>query len=305
MNLKKLSVSFIIPNFNGRDLLDRLLPRLLTIYPDAEVIVVDDNSADNSSMLVKQSYKQVRLIQKKQTTGFGSTCNLGAKQAKGEILVFLNTDILPRQDFLKPVLDHFNNPKLFAVGFCDLSHENNKIIKRGSGGIVFKKGFLLHYKKKTDLQKTAWVSGGSGAFRKDIFLKMGGFNELYDPFYWEDIDLSYRALKSGFQLLFEPKAEVDHFHKQGSIAKNFKDWKIKTISYRNQLIFVWKNITGIKYLANHFFWLPYHLILTTVKTRGQFLMGFLAAILKIPCIIKSRSQQKKLYQLKDEQIIQA
>ena len=133
--------------------------------------------------------------------------------------------------------------------------------------------------------ETFWVSGGSGLFDKKKFLSLNGFDINFAPFYWEDIDISYRAQKNGFKCYFEPSAKVDHFHQEGSIKQNKSDFIIKSSSYKNQFIFVWKNISDYSLLSQHILWMPIHIIKELTKFNTPFFIGFLWAVAKIPNLI--------------------
>jgi GT2 family glycosyltransferase len=128
-------------------------------------------------------------------------------------------------------------------------------------------------------------------------------DQLYDPFYWEDIDLSYRAQKAGYKILFEPRSRVEHVHKKGSIRKHYEDNVIKSYAMRNQFTFIWKNITDTDLLVSHFLWLPYHLVYALLRFDKIFLKGFILAVLRTPVIINHRLIQKRNYKLTDHEVI--
>ena len=103
-------------------------------------------------------------------------------------------------------------------------------------------------------------------------------DKLYKPAYWEDIDLSWVAReKYGWKILFEPKSQVYHNHETTNVSV-FGQRLMETMASRNQWLFVWKNIRGLK-LLDHFLWLPYHLTFTTIRTKGVFAIGFFQAII--------------------------
>lgn len=282
-----MTISIVIPNYNGLVLLKKNLPRLLEVLQidkiEAEIIVVDDASVDESVNWLRAFSNQsmtnkisIKIIQNEVNKGFSYTANKGANATRSEFVVFLNTDVYPKKGFLQKSLDHFKNSSVFAVGFVDESMENGKTIIRGRGIGRWQKGFYLHKKGEVNSSQTDWVSGGSGIFRREIFFKLGGFNTIYDPFYWEDIDLSYRAKRIGFVLVFERESIVVHEHEKGAILSKYTKMDILRISYRNQFIFVWHNANALQLLM-HFVWLPYHL---AVSLRGdkQLFYGFLAAV---------------------------
>ena len=154
-------------------------------------------------------------------------------------------------------------------------------VLRGSGIGYWHQGFVLHSVGDLISTNTFWVSGGSGAFKSRIWNKLGGLDILFNPFYWEDIDLSYRAMKSGYKLIFEKNSVVIHEHEEGVIKSKFKPKNVQKIVYRNQFFFVWKNITDKKLLLSHLLWLPYHFLTAIVRKDWIFLQGFLLALLQL------------------------
>jgi GT2 family glycosyltransferase len=146
------------------------------------------------------------------------------------------------------------------------------------------------------------VSGGSGAFRKSIWEHLGGLNELFAPFYWEDIDISYRALKSGYKIIFEPKSIVIHEHEKGAIKGKYSPVQVKTIAYKNQFIFVWENADS-DLILSHILWLPYHLVKALIRLDWQFFLGFLQALLVMPGVLGFRHKAQTLFVKKDSSVI--
>lgn len=309
-----MKISLIIPNYNGKDLLKKNLPRVInSVINDkfeVELVLTDDGSTDDSLEVAKNILAKIKtnnfsykIIKNNINRGFSSNVNNGVLNTSGEILILINTDIIPEKGFLKPLLKHFSDPEIFAVGCMDKSVENGKIILRGRGVGNWKKGFLVHSRGDINHSSTLWVSGGSGAFRKSIWEKLGGLNQLYDPFYWEDIDLSYRAIKSGFKVLFEKESIVLHEHEKGVIKSRYSKFNVKTIAYRNQFIFTWTNLTDNNLILEHIVLLPYYLISMIINLDFAFFLGFFKALFLLPEIIKSRSVNKKLFTKKDREVI--
>lgn len=306
-----MNVSIIIPNYNGEDLLKKNLPKVqesVKHYKDrnkdsmVEIIVVDDHSADGS-IKVLENYEDIKVIRNSKNLGFSSAVNRGVEEAKGEIVVLLNTDVVPQKNFLEPLLRHFADRAVFAVGCMDRSIENGKIVLRGRGIGRWEKGFLIHARGEVNKTTTLWVNGGSGAFRRSIWDKLGGFNELYNPFYYEDIDLSYASLKAGYTIRFEPRSVVVHDHHEGAIKKFYSPFQIKTIAYRNQFIFVWKNATDLDVELLHILWLPYHLTKALLRVDLPFFLGFFQAFIRFPKVIQSSLSAQKLFVRSDHEVI--
>ena len=311
-----MDISVVIPNYNGENLIKKNLDKVAEIIYDfskkkdkkAEIIVVDDNSQDNSIEeleKIKKSWSEklkIKIIKNDRNYGFSTTANNGVRIANGEILILLNTDITPENDFLTPLLKYFEDEDVFAVGCMDKSVEKEGIVLRGRGTGEWKRGFLSHRKGRINKNKSLWVSGGSGAFRRSIWQKLGGLNEIYNPFYWEDIDLSYRALKSGYKLFFEKESTVIHEHEKGAIKSKYTPYDVKKIAYRNQFIFVWTNADSSLILTNMLF-LPYHILKAVFNMDKAFFVGFFKAIILLPRILSVRSENRKLFIKTDNQII--
>ena len=300
---KKISV--VIPNYNGRQILAKNLPKVIENCSGAEIIIVDDGSTDDSTSFIKKKFPKIKLITNDKNQGFSKTVNRGVANAKGEYVLLLNSDVAPRNNFLKNAMSHFqnNHKNLFGVGLADQSHEGQKIVTRGRGGAIFKKGFLNHFAITPKSAETLWISGGSSLIDKQKFLELGGFDTIFAPFYWEDIDLSYRARKRGYICIFDAASKVDHFHEEGAIKKTKSPFVIKTVAYKNQFIFVWKNISDYLLILEHFLWLPYHMTKAIISLNLPFIVGFLWAVYQIPQLILSSERQTTNAQLTDKEIL--
>jgi GT2 family glycosyltransferase len=316
-----MDISVVIPNYNGKDLLAKNLPEVIIALKDyqggkKEIIIVDDASTDNSveylsnlkssfdpELRTEGQISNLKLIKNEKNLGFSLTVNKGVEEANGEVVVLLNTDVCPEKDFLLPLLRHFENPKTFAVGCLDKSIEGEEIVLRGRGLGRWQRGLLVHRKGEVDKTDTLWVSGGSAAFRKSIWDHLGGLNKLYSPFYYEDIDLSYRALKSGYDICFEPNSVVVHEHEKGAIKTRYSAKRIKRIAYRNQFLFVWLNVTDLSLQLLSLIWLPYHLTKAVLRLDKEFILGFFDALILLPNIIKSKVRNKKYFIRTDKEII--
>jgi len=263
-----MKISVIVTSFNTVKLLKKHLPDIITSSDIAdEIIVADDASEDGSFEYVKEimlNYPKLKLLKHKTNVRFGKNSNDAVKMAKGDLVVLLNSDISPLPGYIQPSLLHFKNPLVFGVGFAEINHENY-------GQIFWKNGYLQTspgYSTSTHI--SGWISGGSCIIRKDIFQKLGGFDEVYSPFYSEDLDLGYRAWKSGYQCLWEPKSKVDHQHEgtNSKFSKRFLDY----VKERNRLLSVWRNITDSKMLFENKL-----IILSRILTGPNYLKIVLAA----------------------------
>lgn len=309
-----MKTEIIIPNYNGFDLIFDNLPKIVKIVEkniNLTITIVDDGSTpeeqDKLSVFINQFKKNtiipIRLLLNQKNVGFSSNVNRAALISNSDILVLFNTDVVPEKDFLRPLLSHFSDPEVFGVACMDKSIEGDKTVLRGRGLARWHKGFLEHRKGEVDKSNTFWISGGSSAVRSDLFKKLGGFDALYNPFYWEDIDLSYRAQKAGYKIIFEKDSVVIHMHRKGSIKKHYKDNIILAYAMRNQFTFVWKNITDVNLLVSHIIYLPKYLLSAVIRRDVIFLKGFCLAFLRLPDIMRHRNIQKKQFKLSDSEIL--
>lgn len=272
-----MRVTIVIPNYNGRRLLAKHLPRVIAAGERAEVIVVDDASTDGSVNFLRQNFPQVKLVQHARNQRFVAACNTGVKSARGKVVVLLNSDVSPEKGFLEPLLKHFTDPRVFAVGCREIEKRPGTQIVSGRTEGKFQRGFLVHWRPEDQASpETLWTFGGSMAVDRKKYLALGGMDELFAPAYWEDIDLSWRARERGWEVLFEKEAIVYHHH-ESTNPQELGKVRMKLYAYRNQILFVWKNIRG-RQLVSHFLWLPYHLTITTLKTRGLFFVAFWLAV---------------------------
>lgn len=308
-----MNVSVVIPNYNGEDLLKKNLPKVfeeLEKYRGGkfEVIVVDDGSRDESLNVLEdfeKKYKNLKVLVNKKNLGFSSTVNNGAAHATGDILLLLNTDVYPQKGFLDPLINNFRDEAVFAVGCMDKSIEGDSVVLRGRGVGSWKRGFLVHGKGEVNKKSNFWASGGSSAFRKTLWVKLGGLSEFYNPFYWEDIDISYRAQKAGYKVLFEPNSVVYHEHHKGVIRKTYSPYDIKTIAYRNQFLFVWSNATDFNLRIAHIVFLPYHFAKALLRFDSAFFISFVKALVLLPQVLISNSKSHKLFVRKDGEVTES
>lgn len=278
-------ISIVIPSYKGVHLYEKNLQAVLNCMRDQdELIVVDDASGPEDNTIAwfqqkfgvkkstsklaetdfylgqyNQSGKKLRvvLLVNQLNQRFGASSNRGFAIAQNELVFLINNDVAPYSDCLEHLIPHFNNEKVFAVG-C-LEHETHLKEIGGRNKLWFERGMFLHSRfKELEAGETAWASGGSAMFRKTIFEEIGGFDKLYYPAYWEDIDLSFQARQRDYLVLFEPKAQVDHNHETTNKSV-FGEQKMRDMSWNNAKKFTWKN-SNFWQKISFLLWQPYWLI---------------------------------------------
>ena len=299
-----------IPNWNGRSLLERNLPAVLEAAGGCEVIVVDDASADGSAGFLAEAFPGVQVHRHEVNRGFSEACLTGVTAASADVIVLLNTDVRPRPDFLAPLLQHFERDDVFAVSCLSIGSEDATAIKESFKVPAFRRGLLKFITHGADAtaadpppaRHTLFATGGHCAIRRDRFIELGGFDELFKPFYCEDLDLCYRAWKRGWRTIYEPASVVVHEH-QGTIGRVFGLNRARRINRRNRLLFVWKNIT-----SRRMFWTRHAPALVLRALFGWLLLdaGFYGALFsalgRLPLALKRRTEERRAAVVTDEDV---
>lgn len=292
-------ITVVVPAYKKTDLLVTNLKKNLEFFNACEVIIVNDYPKESIKRQMKDF--NVRLIENKKNLGFGGAVNVGVREAKYNYVMLLNTDTALLDDSFKKALERFKkNKKLFAVSFAQKEKDGSIV---GKNRIFWIRGFIQHSKSNNiDFGNNAWAEGGASILDKEKFERLGGFDELYSPFYWEDIDLSYRAWKAGHEVLFDPKVLVEHHH-ESTIGAYFSRPFVAKISYRNQLIFIWKNITDGKLIFMHLVLFLPNLFYFFLKKEFSFFTALYETVKTIPHVLKKRKSQRRSFKSTDREIL--
>lgn len=233
-----MQLSVIILNYNVRYFLELCLQSVAAaiVNLEAEIIVVDNNSKDGSCAMVKQHFPNVKLIKNKENLGFSKGNNIGVQHAKGEYLCILNPDTVVPENCFEALFTASNNQKNLGLFACRLIDGKGAFLPESkryvpTPSIAIKKilGFNKSYYVSDIKEKsTGVVPVFVGAFmmvKKNIYQKVKGFDEDYFM-YGEDIDLSYKVVKSGCQNRYFGSVAVIHYKgestlKDANYAKRF------------------------------------------------------------------------------------
>jgi O-antigen biosynthesis protein len=305
------AASVVIPNWNGKDLLEKYLPSVveaLSGNPKNEVIVVDNGSTDGSADYLRQHFPTVRVLALPKNLGFGGGSNAGFRAATNDIVVLLNSDMRVAPDFLQPLLDGFHDDKVFAVT-CQIFFSDPKKVREETGltQCWWDHGRLgARHRiddKVRDLYPCFYPGGGSSAFDRHKFLELGAFDHLLRPFYLEDTDLGLLAWKRGWKVYYQPKSHVWHEHR-GTIGRTHSRGYIQNTIQKNFLLFLWKNTHAWSRLVIHFLRSWFDAVFSYVAGPSPERTNFFAlgrAFLQIPGAIGSRWKARTLATVGDEE----
>lgn len=306
------SVSIVIPNYNGIKLLNRFLPSVIEAAKfyqgQTEIIMVDDASTEGDGEFIKNKFPEVTLVELEKNIGPLLAINEGFRVSRNQIVILLDNDVFVDKDFILPLVSHFNDEKVFGVmpGLGLLSSEPKKNgSKIFASNLALRRGFIeIHFVNLKESQQQNLIfllGGGASAMDREKLLKIGGFDELFSPFYWEDADLSYRAWKRGWKIIYEPKSRVFH-QVHSTIFREHKKRYIEKIAERNRYFLVWKNISDNKILFYHISWIPLRLIGFLLIGKWWRISSFLMALSQIRSIIAKRRIEEQKAKVSDSEL---
>lgn len=237
-------ISVVIPNYNGIALFPQTLPGIFTALENAglpyEVIVADDVSTDESIPYLQENFPLVQIIRNAENKGFSITANKGIRAAKFDLVLLLNSDVKLEPGYFIPQLSYFSAPDTFGVMGRIIGWEDN-VIQDGAkypsfhnAKIKTSVNYLLENEEEMKAGLfTSYISGANALFDRKKFLHLGGFNEMFSPFYVEDYELSVRAWRYGWKCYYANDAICRHKTSTTIRSRSSKAF-IKMISNRNK-----------------------------------------------------------------------
>lgn len=229
-----INISFCIVNLNARDVLFDCLDSIPSSLQDGkfEVIIIDNNSSDDSVKMMKNHFQDYKIIKNKRNEGYTKALNQGLIKARGEYLVILNPDtILQKYSITKLIKSFKRNDKIGIVGPKVINSDGSfqKSCRRGLAEpkAVFSyflglselfpnnklfTGYQLNHLDENEENEVYGVSGSCMVIKKDVINDIGQFDEKYFA-YQEDSDFCLTAINAGWKVLYVPSAKV--FHRGG------------------------------------------------------------------------------------------
>ncbi|MBP1628253.1 MAG: glycosyl transferase, family 2 [Holophagaceae bacterium] len=300
-------VSAVIPNYNGVELLRENLPSVLASLErtggDFEILVVDDCSTDESLAFLRETFPAVKVLINSRNRGFSATCNRGFAQARFPVVLCINTDVRLEPGAVTPLLGHFADPEVFAVTPNVLAEREgaNQGVMTSSTRRGFIKGHFWPLGRQSTVRENLYAVGACVAYRTSMLRELGGYAEMYSPYLFEDVDLSYRAWKLGWSSLHEPEATVHHAS-SGTLNK-VKKRNRRIIYFRNRFLFHWSNLTDPPLLLANLGYTAFRLAVSWLWMDTAFYVSFWGALQRLGSVRAARRELKSRMRLCDREIL--
>lgn len=205
-------INIIIPVKNTEKTITKCLDSILKLdYQNFETVIIDDASTDKTAQILESYRNKIKIIRYNVCLGPSRSRNLASEQAKGEFLAFTDGDCIVAADWLNQLLKGFDQNDVVSAGGSQGMPQDESDFGRLIFEFMKKIGFITDYmhSAKSKIIPVAHNPSCNVMYRKDIFLKMGGF--LPDLWPGEDVELDHRLRKAGYRLVFNSKALVYHY----------------------------------------------------------------------------------------------
>ncbi|QDO94079.1 glycosyltransferase family 2 protein [Formosa sediminum] len=265
-----MKLSVIVLNYNVRYFLELCLKSVEAAISDidAEIIVVDNNSADDSCKMVRERFPKVKLIENKTNFGFSKGNNIGVAQAKGEYICILNPDTVVAEDTLTKVLNFADQQSNLGIVGCKLIDGAGNFLPESKRNVptpevALKKilgdttTYYANHLKPDSIGVTNVLVGAFMVLKRAVYHAVNGFDEDYFM-YGEDVDLSYKILNKGYTNHYYGHTTVIHFKGECTFrnrvyAKNFNGSMqiFYKKHFKKSMVFealIWGGIKGLTFL---------------------------------------------------------
>lgn len=312
MSKQKIIFSIIIPTFNAKKYVSKCISSILkNAYPNYKIIVVDNGSTDDTLNYLREKFskelEKIKFIVLDRNYGPARARNEGVKVAQGQYLAFLDSDTLVEKNWISEALECFQKNNKVAALQCKLLLMSKKNHYDYAGEYLGSLGFLVsvaEYGEKDrgqyDSFRKILAAKSAGMFiRKDVFNKIGGFDEDYFIFL-EETDLGWRCWLAGYEVIFCPKSIVYHHFSatKNIIDKDLNNYLARFHGTKNYIMTLYKNLSWtylVKILPIHIFlWLclSFYLVLTGNLTSSSNI--FKGVLWNLTNLAKNKVKRKEI-----------
>lgn len=304
MSLLKKSISIVLPNYNGKNLMQQYIPSIIEAINfskvEFEFIIIDDFSTDDSINFIQTNYPAIILLKNTVNQGFSKTCNKGINSATKDLVFLLNSDVKLTKNYFEEQWKYFLSDNTFGVMGCIMNFDGKKIEDAARfpryKGSKFKANTFYFSMKNEDEILTTYLSGANALIDRKKLLHLKGFDEIYSPFYFEDFDLGVRAWKMGWRLYYNHTSIC--YHRVSASTNNVnKSNSVKIIYNRNSFVLQSIHLNGMRRIT--WFIQLFTITLASHILKGEFwifksLNEFLKKTIQIN---QSRNNIKNLQQI--------
>jgi len=308
--LSAAGLSIVVTNWNGRALLEKFLPSVIdaarafqaAFGQPSEVLVADDASTDEGDKWLRAQWPEVRFESSTRRQGFAPTANRGVRAARFLLVYLVNNDVALTAATLPPLAEHFRDPNVFAA--TGNAYDFATGVLRGAGQRGrFRRGFLGVHSRffvpspPAQMQPlmTLYATGGSSLFDRDRFIALGGFEEMLAPYGWEDVELSLRAWKQGFEVRYEPRSAIWHQF-SSTIGAHVSRRRAAATYERNRLLTHWLHLDTHHQWASHALGIAVKLLTSPLAGRSESWQAFAQAVVLWSKVRMRRAQLGKTQQ---------
>lgn len=315
MNKQPL-VSIIIVNWNGGEMFRKCLYSLEKInYKNYEIIIVDNNSTDESLEYARVFTTKVKIVHNKLNAGFAPANNQALPFCNGKYILLLNNDTKVGKDFLSIMVSKMESDMTIGVLQPKIYMMDQKEILDNAGSFFTKSGFLVHWgfgqKDSSEFDQETEVFTTKGACmltRKDIVEEVGLFDDDFVS-YFEETDFCWRVWLAGYRCVYYPKTAIEH--KVGFTSSRLSPISVNTRSLSNRIVSLIKNLS----VVNLFVVLPihililkglffYHLFKFELRKSKMYFDALFENVLNIGKTWSKRIKVQKLRKVTDKQIFE-
>lgn len=306
-------VSILLLNYNGAKFIDACISSVLNqSYAAIELLVIDNDSQDDSLKIVKSNYPDVTILANSENLGFSKAMNLGIDGSDGEFILTLNVDVVLEPDFIaQAVAAAGRDERIGSISGKIYRMEKTVPPTLDSTGHVIFKNRLFNDRGESQLDRGQFnkeeevfgTCAGVGFYRRAMLTDIEVNGEYFDTDFFiflEDTDLSWRAQLRAWKCLYLPTAVAHHY--RGGVAVR-KSKLVETHNYKNRYFMLLKNDSGVSVIK----YLPHFLITDTLKGAALLwrcpsaLLGWGTVFKKIPIMWKKRRiiQRRRLVDRKE------
>ena len=295
-----LTCRIIVLQYSRRDLLERFFLSVVNAAKasrySCKVTLLDNQSCDDSVAYVREHFPEVEVYIAKENKVLCSFNEYVEKCAE-DIVILLNNDMELDLNFVNPLIEFFlKEENVFFVA----TDEDRSIVRIHYGILAPDMYYEGH--EFLNRKEGFTLSAGVAAFDRKKFLELGGYDTIYLPGRYEDVDLCYRGWKRGWKGLYQPASKKMHLG-GASFEKAFVHDATQSLVFRNAIFFMVKNITDFHVFAQFVFWLPIRLIGALLTGKLFFWTGFFQAIQRLPEAIKRRKEVQRSFVRSDRWVI--